>query len=471
MTTDKTSYTDEAAAIKQTASEIAQWDADVATLPVSVPASVAQLQRELRDRYTFEHPLPIDAVVSDVSSLLRGQTTHACHPRHFGLYQPGVCTASVLGDTLTALYNPQVGAWWYAPAACEIEQLVLRFFLTKIGFDEETAAAHFTTGGSEATATAVLTALARRFPEVGRRGLRGLSPTIYASEQAHDSVMKIAQMTGIGRDSVRRVPADASERLDVDALAAQVEGDALAGHAPLLVIATAGTTGSGAIDPLEDLASFCRDRRLWLHVDAAWGGIALLSRSSAPLLAGISEADSVTWDAHKCLPVPTGAGMFFCRHAGHVRSAFDVHTAYVPDEVAGSQDMYRSTMQWSRRFIGLKVFMVIAERGGRGIEAMVDHQLDMGRALKQKLVSAGWSVLNDTPLPVVCVTHRDFSRRRSSIQRAVKSIIDRGRVWLSEIRLGETESAFRACICNHRTDASDLDVLVAELEQERARLR
>ena len=121
--------------------------------------------------------------------------------------------------------------------------------------------------------------------------------------------------------------------------------------------------------------------------------------------------------------------------------------------------------------IGLKVLLVIAERGAQGIAAMVDHQFDMGRALQQNLVSAGWSVLSDTPLPVVCFTHGDFARRSGSIPRAVKSMVGQGRVWLSEIRLGETESALRACICNHRTGAKDLEILVAELEQERARLR
>ncbi len=447
------------------------WDADVAALPVSTPASVEELQAKLRRRYSFQRPLELDEVARDVGALLRGHATHANHPRHFGLFQPGVCAASVLGDAITALHNPQVGAWWYAPAACELEQHVLRFFLGKIGFDPDTAAAHFTTGGSEATATAVLTALSRRLPAVDRVGLNGRRPTLYVSAQGHDSVLKIAQMTGLGRDAVRRVAVDARQRMDLDDLQSHVEADAAAGHVPLLVIATAGTTGAGAVDPLPALASLCRDRDLWLHVDAAWGGLALLSRRSAPLLDGIGRADSVTWDAHKTLPVPTGAGMFFCRHPGPVRAAFDVHTAYVPDEVDGSEDLYRTSMQWSRRLMGLKIFMVLAERGERGVEAMVDHQLTMGRALKQRLTTAGWSVLNSSPLPVVCFTHDDLARRPGAVERAVERIVRRGRVWLSEIRLGETESVFRACVCNHRTAERDLDVLLQEVERQRLKLR
>src|SRR5262249_35011394 len=145
------------------------------------------------------------------------------------------------------------------------------------------------------------------FPEEGAAGFEG-RPVLYLSEDAHGSLPKAAQACGLGRRAVRTVAADAGPRLDLRDLAAQAARDGAAGLEPFFVAATAGTTSAGAIDPLEEIARFAAGEGLWLHVDAAWGGLALLSPKLRPLLRGIERADSVTWDAHKGLSVPLGAG-------------------------------------------------------------------------------------------------------------------------------------------------------------------
>ncbi len=174
-----------------------------------------------------------------------------------------------------------------------IETFVLNAFLEKLGFDAGEAFAHFTSGGSEANATAVVLALTRHFPNYATTGLAVSEkrPVLYASEQAHDSFVKIAHMTGIGRRAVRRVRTDSALRMDVDDLRQQYAQDKKNGASPFLVVGAAGTTAGGAFDPLPLLLDFTEGTGLWMHVDAAWGGLALLLDEFRPLLSGIDKAD------------------------------------------------------------------------------------------------------------------------------------------------------------------------------------
>jgi glutamate/tyrosine decarboxylase-like PLP-dependent enzyme len=182
-------------------------------------------------------------------------------------------------------------------------------------------------------------------------------------------------------------------------------------------------------------------------------------------LRGIERSDSVTWDAHKWLSVAMGAGMFFCRHGESARSTFDISTSYMPPETGDSTvDPYRTTLQWSRRAIGLKVFMSLAELGGAGLSEQIEHQARMGELLKEKLTLAGWIVVNDTALPLVCVTHEDIRAGKCSIEDLVKSVQARGRVWISDVVLGRREHVLRACITSFRTQEEELNVLISELE-------
>ena len=174
-------------------------------------------------------------------------------------------------------------------------------------------------------------ALSHAFPEYGEHGLRSLSapPSLYLTGEAHHGFNKIAHMTGIGRRAVRQVKTDRRLKLDVDSLRRQVRQDREDGWAPFLVVGTAGTTAAGVIDPLPDIAQFCREESLWFHADAAWGGAAILSPALKENLAGIEQADSITCDAHKWLSVPMGCGMFFCRHRESVARAFHADVTYM----------------------------------------------------------------------------------------------------------------------------------------------
>jgi glutamate/tyrosine decarboxylase-like PLP-dependent enzyme len=410
--------------------------------------------------YDFAGTRALDAVVDDVADLLERGTVHSTHPRYFGLFVPSVSRAGIAGDALAALYNPQVGAWWHGPAACELERHTLDFFRRRLGHTAPEGSAHFTTGGSEANLTAVLSALAHAFPRYLADGLGALPrpPLFYVSAEAHDSFVKVARVTGLGERALRRVPSDGRQRLDVGELAELITRDRQAGGAPFLVVATVGTTATGAIDPLPELLALCHAERLWLHADAAWGGLAVLSDRLRPHVTGLGEVDSITWDAHKTLPVPMGAGMFFTRARAVSAAHFAVRPGYVPATTPGTDDGYQQTLQWSRRCIGLKVFLTLAELGEAGVAALIDHQAAMADLLRDELRAAGWQITNDTPLPLVC-----FSRAGADPDAVARAVVAEGRAWLSTVRLPSGAQWLRACMTSHETQAEDVRELVAAL--------
>lgn len=194
----------------------------------------------------------------------------------------------------------------------------------------------------------------------------------------------------------------------------------------------------------------------------------MLSSPLRPAILGIEKADSVTWDAHKWLSVPMGAGMFFCRHPEAVKRAFAISTSYMPHESDDQTvDPYAATAQWSRRLIGLKVFMALAELGLDGYGAMIERQAALGDHLRNRLRDTGWLIRNDTPLPVVCFSHPDLQRGGLTTGQMLETIYARGRVWISDVLLGGQERVLRACITSYRSTEADIECLIEELEHAR----
>ena len=438
--------------------ELSDW-------PVRQEISPDEIKAHLKSRYAFDRPIDPEKLFQDVARMLRDWNIHTAHPRYFGLYNPPALPISAVADALVALFNPQVGAWGHAPAANEMERHVLDSFAKLIGYGDGPSSNHFTSGGQEANNTALAAALAHTFPQVIETGLRELDgqPVFYVSNQAHHSFLKAAQMMGLGSNALRTVRSDDQYRMEVSPLRQAIAKDRANGHLPFMVVGTAGATGTGAIDPLDEIATIAREADLWFHVDAAWGGGALLSEKLRPLLVGIEHADSVTWDAHKWLCVSMGAGMFFCRRPEAVERAFKTETGYVPPPRFGIQDSYTVTAQWSRRFIGLKVFMAMAERGLTGYAAQIEHQTEMGEQLRKKLTANGWEVLPGSPLPVICTTHRRIRDGAINADAVAERVQTGGRAWLSRLQLLDGSNVLRACITSYETQPADLDVLVEEL--------
>jgi glutamate/tyrosine decarboxylase-like PLP-dependent enzyme len=432
-------------------------------LPVAPQASYEQLDERVR-AFDFDTPISLEPLLDACSDVLRDGIVHTSHPRYFGLFNPTPTFAGVLADALVAAFNPQLAVTSHAPAAVAIERRVLSFLASRLGLPD--AVGTFTSGGAEANLTAVLVALERHFPEATEAGLAavGAQPTLYASTEAHHSLLKVARMTGLGHNAVRSVPPTGHLALDVAALRARIVRDRAAGERAFLVVATAGSTAAGVIDPLPEIADLCEELDIDLHVDAAWAGGACLSPRLRPVLDGIERADSVTIDAHKWLSAPMGAGMFFTRHRQALSQAFRTTANYMPS--AESSDPYLSSAQWSRRLIGLKVFMSLAAAGKDGYAAQIEHDCELGDRLRARLRREGWRIVNETPLPVVCFTPaEDDSRERlESIARHVESS---GVAWISVAELAG-QPALRACITSYRSTEEYVVALCAALAVARS---
>jgi aromatic-L-amino-acid/L-tryptophan decarboxylase len=441
---------------------VEQLERDIANGPIVPSVTPEEIRRHLTSRYGFTKPMALDDTVADVERMLRTWHVQVTHPRYFGLFNPSVTLASIVADTLVAMYNPQLATWRTSPAANEIERHTLGWLRDKFGLPAN-AIASFASGGAEANLSAVTVALTRAFPDYGEGGLRQLAaaPTVYLTQEAHHSFEKIAHLTGLGRRALRRVATGPDLKMDLGDLARRVAEDRTGGFAPFMVIGTAGTTTAGAIDPLPELARFCRSEDLWFHVDAAWGGAAIVSPLLRSHLAGIGDADSITCDAHKWFSVPMGAGMFFCRHPGAVRSAFRAETSYMPGKMADDiLDPYTSSAQWSRRFIGLKLFLALAERGEAGYIGMIEHQARMGDVLRESLKRAGWRVVNRTPLPLVC-----FTRDGLVPSKFLAALHERQIAWMSQVCLGGGAPVLRACITSFRTTEPEIEWVVREMSR------
>ena len=429
--------------------------------PITPEVSPEEIRGRLASRFNFSTPENLEDVIAEVEAMLGKWQVQVTHPRYFGLFNPSVTMASAVADAVTAIYNPQLASWRTSPAANEIERFTLRWLTEKLGLPEDTLA-NFTTGGAEANLSAAIVALTRAFPGYGDHGLRSLNatPAIYVSSEAHDSFGKIAHMTGLGRHALRKIGTDGKLRMDMADLARRVDEDRASGLAPFLVVGTCGTTTAGAIDPLPELAKFCKTEGLWFHVDAAWGGAAILAPSLRQHLGGIEEADSITCDAHKWLSVPMGCGMFFCRHRESALEAFRVAATYMPGRAIGDGlDPYTSTVQWSRRFIGLKLFVSLATHGEQGHAAMIEHQTRMGELLRRLLVESGWTIVNDTPLPLIC-----FTREGLDLGEFLKRLRAEQIAWMSEAQIGGRLVA-RACVTSYKTTEQDVRWVVGQMNQ------
>jgi glutamate/tyrosine decarboxylase-like PLP-dependent enzyme len=442
---------------------------------VSPELDVEKIRAELAGR-DFAEPAPAVEALDFVADAMWRFQVHTRHPRYFGLFNPASATMGIAADALVAAFNPQLAAWSHSPFAAEIERHLVRAFGQKFGYDLSVADGVFTSGGSEANHTALLTALATAFPEFGERGLRALAaqPVLYISSQGHHSFLKAARASGLGAAAVREIPVDDDLRMDVGALADRVKRDRAEGFRPLMIVATAGTTGAGVIDPVGELAEVASREGAWFHVDAAWGGAAAFVPELRAALGGIEKADSITFDAHKWLSAPMGAGLYLTRHPAILKRAFGVATTYMPRDAAGLGvvDPFTRSIQWSRRFIGLKVFMSLLVAGWDGYAKAIRHQTAMGDRLRQGLRASGWGVVNRTPLPVVCFVDRALWEGASAeyLEAVCKSVVDSGEAWISVARIGDDDrTVLRACVTSHLTNAVDVDALVESLNRARIR--
>ena len=415
--------------------------------------------------FDFQEPQAFEDVVSWTMRQMESGVVHLNHRRYLGLFNPAPTFPSQVADRIAATFNPQLATATTSPAPVEIEAHVTRAIARRAGLGAS-AVGHFTSGGAEANYTALVCALTRANPEFATSGSRAFSgpPTFYISQDSHLAWIKIAHQAGIGRLAARLIATDGTGRMSVDALSAAIEADLASGCTPFMVVATAGTTNAGMIDPLEPCAEISRKTGLWYHVDAAWGGAVIASSQMRGMLAGIEKADSITIDAHKWFATTMGCGIFLTRHPSVLSAAFNVSASYMPSH-APAADPYLMTVQWSRRFLGLRLFLSLAVAGWAGYAGHVERAIDLVHLLSGKLRGLGWSVVNQPSLAVACLVPPPGSR---PVKDIVQRVLASGQAWVS-VAMFEGREVIRACVTHGETTPEDILAVVAVLENARHR--
>jgi glutamate/tyrosine decarboxylase-like PLP-dependent enzyme len=444
----------------------------IADSPVAPTIDLNKIRRRL-GAFDFNQTVEPLAALQFAADNLREFQVHTPHPRYFGLFNPAPTAMGIAADALVAAFNPQLAAWSHNPFASEVERHLILNFAERFGYDLAEADGTFCSGGAEANHTALICALVRKFPDFAERGLRAIDkqPVFYVSAQSHHSFVKAARFCGLGTDAVREIKTDAEFKMSVTDLTKQIEIDRANNFAPFFVVATAGTTNGGVIDDLAAISEIAVKESLWFHTDAAWGGAAAFVPEMRKLLTGIEQADSITFDAHKWLSVPMGAGIFLTRHNQILSEACRITTDYMPRDASafGVNDPFAHSMQWSRRFIGLKVFLSLAVAGWEGYAAAIRHQTAMGDFLRRALEKSDWEIVNDTPLPVVCFRDKKSGAGKTEdfLMKVANEAVSSGKAWISLTCLNAETPVLRACITNYRTAESDIRFLVRLIDDLR----
>lgn len=413
----------------------------------------AAFAAELRD-FDFEQPRPLSGLCDWTIAQLEHGIVHMTHPRYLGLFNPAPSLPARAADRIVATFNPQLATATTSPAAVAIEAHVIQALARRAGLPE-TAGGHFTSGGSEANATALVCALTHAAPAFAEHGARAFPgpPVFYISADSHLAWIKLAHAAGIGRAAARLIPTDGQGRMSIAALERTIAADRAAGAVPFMVVATAGTTNAGAIDPLFECRRVAQE--CWLHVDAAWGGALIASDTLRPLLAGIEAADSITIDAHKWFATTMGCGMIIVARPAILPATFDVRTTYMPSHTP-SADPYLTSLQWSRRFMGLRLFLALGAAGWPGYARHIERAVTLARRLAAGLTRRGWHVVNDPALAVLCARPPETAPAVSEI---VAAVLATGQAWLSKA-VFEGHDVIRACITHGQTTEADIDLVI-----------
>ena len=406
-----------------------------------------------------EAPTPALDVIAD-AALALDQTIAQPRPRYFAFIGSSALEIAVIGDALASCFDPNLAVW--AAAASELEQQAVEWVASFLGFPA--TAGSFTSGGTISNVTALAAARERAIPGARHRGMLGERPTMYCSSEAHYSVTRAAELLGIGSDGVRALPIDADRRIVPQAVADAIDADRAAGAVPVAVVASAGTTLTGAVDPIGALADVCEPRGVWLHVDGAYGLPAAAATSAAALFAGLDRADSVTVDAHKWLFMPKACGVMLVRRREDLEAALAHEEAYLPHEreEAHAVDI---TLEYSRPFRALKLWLGFRAHGAAAFRAAIERNLAQARLLHATVVADDEFEALCGPPPLSTVPFRHAPAGVADLDdhngRLVRRLQEGGQVWVAPARV-DGVVCLRPCFVNFRTTDEDVLALLDE---------
>ena len=435
------------------------------TRPVQLPEE----ERSFEELHNGLPEMGSDAVrvLDGICRELINKGFHVPSANYFGLMNPTPAYIGVLAEALVAALNPQLATLARSQLASKIELETVRWIGERVGWSGPFSGT-FTSGGNEANFSALALALASKFPEVMNEGVRSLSgaPLAYASSEAHHSLDKSAGLLGLGRKAVRRIPVTERVQIDVDGLDRAIREDRDRGDLPFCVVATAGTTNSGAIDDLVAVAKICRKHNVWMHVDGAYGAAAIFSNRHRDLVRGIEFADSVTVDPHKWLAMPFAAGVVLTNHPETLKSAFAVTTPYMPKAaVQLPPDNFAVSTQWTRRMNSLKLWLTLRIHGREAYEQHIDRQIQLARWFADQIRrSSNFELLTDPMLPIFNLRlKKSLADQTERLEGIVNEVTQDGKQWISTTRVNG-KTVIRVMIISYLTQQAHLQELLNRLD-------
>jgi glutamate/tyrosine decarboxylase-like PLP-dependent enzyme len=446
------------------------------SLPLG-PVTRDESPSAVREALSLTGPLPESGMdpgllLEQAAQLLFAHSLFNAHPRFFGYITAPPAPIGILGEFLAAAVNPNVGAWTLSPAATEIESQTVRWIASLIGYPVDCGGL-LVSGGNMANLVCFLAARAAKagwdVREQGTSADPGRKLRVYGSVETHTWIQKAADLAGLGTSSIRWIATDARLRMDVAALRRQIEADTAAGDVPCLVVGTAGSVSTGAVDPLPEIAALSREHGVWFHVDGAYGGFAAAVPQAPDDLRGLSQADSVAVDPHKWLYAPLEAGCALARDSDSLRAAFAYHPPYYHfNERAINYVDYGP--QNSRGFRALKVWLALRHVGASGYRKMIADDIRLSQAMataisrhvELELMTQDLSIATFRYVPRdlrANLPQADVEQYLNALNREVLDRLQRGgETFVSNAVIGG-RYLLRACIVNFHTAQVDAEAV------------
>lgn len=449
-------------AVAEIVSEHVAGLADRRVTPEATPAELEKL---------FAEPLPEKGVsIEEIMERFRRDVAPNAmgvpSPRYFGQFNPTPLPIGVWADVFSSMLNQNAGAWRNGPTSAMIEARVIHWLCELLDYGPRSFGT-LASGGSEANLIALKCARDSVAATIKDHGVRSAANdlVVYASEQCHYSIDKSVDLLGLGRHSLRKIPTDERFHIRADALREQISRDLEAGLIPACIVGVAGTTSTGVIDPIEQLAEIAREHKCWYHVDAAYGGPLAFSSRHKDKLRGIELADSITFDPHKWMFVPFSCGAVLVREGGRVlRDAFDMTPEYLSEDRGGADvefDFFRYGQMGTRRFNSLKLWMAIKFMGREGYAGTVERHIDLTRYFATRIDALpDFQRVGEVETAVCCFRHVSNS---DLVQQRLQQVIERsGEAWLTTTVL-HGRRALRVNINSFLTEHKHVDDLITQI--------
>ncbi|MEO7190479.1 MAG: aspartate aminotransferase family protein [Vicinamibacterales bacterium] len=460
--------------------QLADALASIPARPITPNETPDQVHEALDASRTLpEEGAPAGELLRGLTARLFDHSLFNAHPRFFGYITAPPAPIGILGDLVASALNANVGSWALSPAATEIEAQTIRWIAEMIGYPTSCGGV-LVSGGNMANFVGFFAARAARtgwdIRRLGNASADGRPLAVYVSAETHTWIQKAADLSGIGTNAIRWIETDVHQRMDLGALRQRIAGDVSAGVAPFLVVGTAGSVSTGAIDPLADIAAICREHDLWFHVDGAYGGFAAAADEAPADLRALALADSVAVDPHKWLYAPLEAGCALVRDPRHLRDAFSYHPPYYHFDGRGPNFVDHG-MQNSRGFRALKVWLALQHAGAAGYRAMIGEDMRLARGLADavgehpelELVTQNLSITTFRYVPPDLRASAADEKVGAYLNRLNQDLLERlqsgGEIFVSNAVV-TGRYVLRACIVNFHTSEADVAVVPGTVARE-----